>query len=321
MARSPFLDSIYRYMIARHYSKRSAATYLHWIKYFIIFHKKRHPEDMHRQEVEAYLTYLAVERKVSAGTQKLALNALAFLYNKYLDKPLGNLGDFSRGHDHRKLPVVLTREEVRCLLDCLAPLHRLMASLLYGSGLRRMELVRLRLKDVDLEHLQLRIWFGKGFRHRVTTLAPELVPALQRQMARVRLILQEDLANPAYCGVWLPPALARKYPGACKKAGWHYLFPSARLSIEPGTAHLRRHHVDEHGVGRFIRQGAVKAKIDKDVTPHTLRHTFATHLLESGADIRTVQEQLGHQDVSTTEIYTHVLKRGGHGVISPLSRL
>ena len=321
MVHSPFLDSVCRHMTARQYSKRTISTYLYWIKYFIIFHEKRHPSEMHSKEVEEFLTYLSVERKVSISTQKLALNALAYLYNKYLNLPLGNLGDFTRGQTFRKLPVVLTREEIRRLLECLNPLHKLMASLLYGSGLRRMELVRLRVKDVDIEQLQLRVWFSKGFRHRITTLAPELVPVLQRQVEKVKLLIKEDLANPAYCGVWLPPALARKYPGASKKAGWHYLFPSVKLSIEPGTSNLRRHHIDEHGIGRMIRKAAAKAKIEKDVTPHTLRHTFATHLLESGADIRTVQEQLGHQDVSTTEIYTHVLKRGGRGVISPFSKL
>ncbi len=276
---------------------------------------------MGKKEVSDFLTHMTVDRGVSRSTQQLILNALAFLYNKFLDQPLGELGDFARGHSQRKLPIVLSRDEIRSLLDCLTGVHRLMAALLYGSGLRRMELVRLRLKDIELEHLQLRIWFSKGFRHRITTLAPEIVPDLERQMDKVKLILEEDRANQAYQGVWLPPALARKYPGANLKAGWHYLFPASRLSIEPGTTNLRRHHYDEHSVGRFIRKAAQQANIEKDVTPHTLRHTFATHLLESGADIRTVQEQLGHQDVRTTEIYTHVLKRGGRGVISPLSKL
>lgn len=321
MARSPFLDSLYRHIITRHYSKRTIQAYLYWIRYFIKFHRKRHPMDMHQQEVINFLSFMSVEREVSRSTQKIILNALAFLYNKYLNRPLSNLGEFSRGHTCRKLPIVLTQAEIRSLLNCLEGTHKLMASLPYGSGLRRMELVRLRLKDIDSDHLLIRIWASKGFKHRITTMASELVPVLKRQIEKVRIILEEDKQNSAYQGEWMPAALARKYPGAKMKLGWHYLFPSSRLSLEPGTMSIRRHHYDENSLGRIIRNAAKQAKLSKDVTPHTLRHSFATHLLSSGADIRTVQEQLGHHDVKTTEIYTHVLKRGGRGVRSPLSYL
>lgn len=321
MARSPFLDSLYRFMTARQYSKRTIHAYLYWIKYFIIFQKKRHPAEMGAAEVEEFLTFLAVDRKVSAATQRLVLNAMAFLYNKFLHRPLGDLRDFRRGKAERNLPVVLTRDEVRRVLQQLSGVPALMASLLYGSGLRRMELVRLRVKDIDLDHLQLRIWAAKGFKHRITTLAPELIPDLKLQINRVKQLFEEDSRSPEYAGVWMPDALSRKYGNAGMTLRWHYLFPSVRLSHQPGTGQLRRHHTDESGIAKCLRQAARQAGIGKVVTPHTLRHSFATHLLESGADIRTVQEQLGHKDVKTTEIYTHVLNRGAGGVVSPFSKL
>ena len=200
------------------------------------------------------------------------------------------------------------------------PQH-LVASLLYGSGLRRSEAMRLRVKDIDFDHHQLQIWHGKGYYHLLTTLAPELVPGLEAQIERVRLQLREDSQLPGCAGVWMPDALARKYTNAGKTIGWQYLFPASRLAVDPRSGLLRRHHLDESNINRSIRAAALKAGIEKHVTSHTLRHSFATHLLESGADIRTVQEQLGHQDVKTTEIYTHVLKRGARGVRSPLSDL
>lgn len=318
---SPFLDSISRFMLTNRYSKRTIQSYLYWIKFFINYHKKRHPSEMGGAEIEQFLTYLAVERKVAAATQGLALNSLAFLYNKFLAKPMGNVGNFRRSSIQAKLPVVLARSEVQKLLAQLSATPLLMASLLYGSGLRRIEVVRLRVRDVDFDQLQLRIWFGKGFKHRITTLAPELLPVLKRHIVKVAHLLEEDRQNLGYKGVWLPDALGRKYPSASLSLQWHYLFPSTVLSVEPGTANLRRHHIDESALNKFIRKAAATAQIGKEVTCHTLRHSFATHLLESGADIRTVQEQLGHQDVKTTEIYTHVLKRGARGVRSPLSDL
>lgn len=318
---SPFLDSISDLMMVRRYSKRTIRSYLYWIRSFILFHDKRHPEDMGAPEVEQFLTHLAVRQTVSVATQKIALNALAFLYNKVLEQPLGDMGQFSRASRQAKLPVVLTRHEIETLLLKMHGVQRLVASLLYGSGLRRSEAVRLRVKDVDIEHHQLQIWHGKGFYHRLTTLAPELVPQLQVQIEQVRALLRQDSQHPNYAGVWMPYAFGRKYHNACKSVGWQYLFPSARLAIDPQSGLLRRHHMDESNVNRAIKAAAGQARIEKQVTCHTLRHSFATHLLESGADIRTVQEQLGHQNVKTTEIYTHVLKRGARGVRSPLSDL
>ena len=318
---SPFLQSIADFMSVRRYSKRTINSYLYWIKYFIVFHGKRHPTEMHDAEVEQFLTFLATQRGVAIATQKIALNALAFLYNRFLKDPLGDVSQFRRVRRQAKLPTVLTRSEVNALLKHLQGSHSLLASLLYGSGLRRIEAVRLRVKDLDFNHLQIQIWNGKGYKHRLTTLAPELVNALKEQVGRVRELLTDDLENEQYAGVWMPDALGRKNPAAARSLGWQYLFPSANLSFEPGTRILRRHHVDESGINRAIRAAAKQAEIPKHVTSHTLRHSFATHLLESGADIRTVQEQLGHHDVTTTEIYTHVLKRGAHGVRSPFSDL
>lgn len=321
MTKSPFLQSLKDSMLARRYSKRTIATYLYWIAQYIRFHNKRHPQELGSTDVMAYLTFLATRREVSVATQKIALNALGYLYNKYLDQPLGSLGHFNKSTRQRKLPVVLTREEVSVLLSHLSGSHWMLVSLLYGSGLRRIEVVRLRVHDVDFDQAQLRIWAGKGFKHRITTIAPELFPLLRKQIAKVASFLREDMSNPDYRGVWMPPALARKYPRASYTLGWHYLFPSVSLSLEPGTTSLRRHHYDESGLNKIIRKATQEAGITKEVTSHTLRHSFATHLLEAGADIRTVQEQLGHSDVKTTEIYTHVLKRGARGVRSPLSDL
>lgn len=321
MAPSPFMDSISRYMLAHHYSKRSVEGYQYWIRYYIRFHNMRHPAELGSSAIMEFLTFLAVDRNVAVATQKTALNSLAFLYNKFLKQPIGDLGAFNLASRQRKLPVVLTRAEVGAVLCGLSGSARLLASLLYGSGLRRIEGVRLRVNDVDFDHLQLRIWAGKGNRHRITTVAPELLPDIRRQIDRVAWLLRQDMVTDGYSGVWLPNALARKYPNASKSLGWQYLFPSTRLSMEPATSNLRRHHVDESSINKLIKKAARNADITKDVTSHTLRHSFATHLLESGADIRTVQEQLGHQDVKTTEIYTHVLKRGGRGVRSPFSDL
>lgn len=321
MSNSPFLTAIKEYMLTRRYSLRTIQSYQYWIKSFILFHDKAHPKLLGRQEVERFLTYLAVKRKVAKSTQALALNALMFLYNKFLEKPIDDMTEFQQSKRQAKLPVVLTQNEVKNLLSCMHSTHKLMAAILYGSGLRRIELMRLRVHDIDQSLLQIRVWNGKGFKHRITTLAPELIPAIQRQIKHVQMLLNEDLENNDYAGVWLPDALAKKYTKANKELGWHYLFPSIRLSLEPGTNNLRRHHLDESIINKAIRRAKHKAGLDKQITSHTLRHSFATHLLQSGADIRTVQQQLGHADVKTTEIYTHVLKQGAHGVKSPLSYL
>lgn len=318
---SPFLDSISDFMAVRRYSKRTIKSYLYWIRYFIVFNEMRHPADMNGIDVERFLTHLAVQQTVSIATQKIALNALAFLYNRVLEQPLGDLGEFRRASRQAKLPVVLSRLEVARLLRHVIGTPHLIASLLYGSGLRRSEAVRLRVKDIDFDHHQLQVWNGKGFHYRLTTLAPELVPPLKLQIEQISRQLREDSRHPHFAGVWMPDALARKYRQASKTVGWQYLFPAARLAVDPESGLLRRHHIDESNINRSLRRAALQAKIEKQVTCHTLRHSFATHLLESGADIRTVQEQLGHQDVKTTEIYTHVLKRGARGVRSPLSDL
>ncbi len=318
---SPFINSIVRYMSVRRYSPRTIEAYLYWIKYYIHFHEKRHPNQMGDREVEQFLTFLSVERHVSVATQRLALNALAFLYNRFLDWPLGDVRGFMRARVPPRLPVVLTRDEVARVLAQLQGMPLTIASLLYGSGLRRLEAARLRVKDIDFNHLQIQIWNGKGYQHRLTTLAPELLQPLEDQIERVRQYLREDSRRNQYDGVWMPAALARKNPGARFTLGWQYLFPSAKLSLDPESGALRRHHVDESAISKFIRRAAVRAGVEKTVTSHTLRHSFATHLLESGADIRTVQEQLGHRDVKTTEIYTHVLNRGARGVRSPFSDL
>lgn len=321
MAKSPFLTDVEHFMRVRNYSKRTISTYLYWIKYFIVYSGKQHPSQLGASHVERFLTFLAVERNVSASTQSIVLNALVFLKTKYLGQELAPLENFQKSTRQRKLPVVLTHAEVAALLDRLQGMHYLMGALLYGSGLRRIELVRLRVKDVDFDFKQIRILEGKGTKYRIVTLAEELFPMLQRQIDQVSLYLRDDLEKPHYAGVWMPDALARKYPSESKSLNWQYLFPGSRLSIDPSSGLTRRHHYDESNLNKLVKQAASAAGIKKAVSCHTLRHSFATHLLQSGADIRTVQQQLGHSDVKTTEIYTRVLKQGAHGVRSPLSSL
>lgn len=321
MYKSPFLNEISDFMMVRRYSKRTIKTYITWIRAYINFNQKQHPSGLGSADVGRFLTHLAVNRTVSASTQSLALNALAFLYNKFLEAPLDDMSAYRRAKKQAKLPTVLTQGEMVLLLKNLPQQYKLLIGMLYGSGLRRMELVRLRVNDIDTDMKQIRVWNGKGFKHRFTTLAVELIPTIERQKKRVQLLLDEDLLNTHYAGVWMPDALARKYKGANKTLGWQYLFPSVRLSIDPETNAIRRHHVDESMVNRVIKQAGKAASIEKTISSHTLRHSFATHLLQGGADIRTVQQQLGHADVKTTEIYTHILKQGADGVRSPLSDL
>ena len=321
MYKSPFLNEIDNFMRVRQYSRRTIKSYILWIRAYIQFNNNKHPENLGSADVERFLTHLAVNRTVSMSTQAIALNAIAFLYTKFLQMPLSNINDFRRVKRPAKLPTVLTQNEVKLLFTHVEPKYKLMAGLLYGSGLRRIELHRLRVNDIDMELKQIRVWNGKGYKHRITTLAPELIPAISQQIHRVQGLLYEDMNNPEFSGVWLPDALSRKYKNANKTLGWQYLFPSIRCSREPRTGLLRRHHLDETVINKVLKKAAQSADITKQVTSHTLRHYFATHLLQNGVDIRTVQSQLGHADVKTTEIYTHILKQGADGVKSPLSRI
>jgi integron integrase len=321
MAKSPFLSSIESFMLSRRYSRRTVDTYLYWIKYFIVFNDKQHPKDLGDVHIERFLSYLAVKRHVSAATQSLALNAIVFLKTKFLEQQVGYVGNFKRSSRKKKIPIVLTLSEVARLIDQTSGTHKLMVSLLYGCGLRRIELLRLRVKDIEFDLGQIHVWDGKGGKNRIVTLAKELHQPLASQINHVDRVLKIDLDNNLNDGVYMPDALARKYPNSRFDLGWQYLFPASKLSADPSSGVIRRHHFHETAINKIIKLAAKKAQIMKQVTCHTLRHSFATHLLQSGADIRTVQQQLGHADVKTTEIYTHVLKQGAQGVISPLDRL
>ncbi len=273
---SEFLRQIHDFMQARRYAKRTIETYLYWIKFFILFHKKQHPSQLADAEVEAFLSWLAVERRVAFKTQATALNALAFLYRHILQRPLSLQLNFNPAITPQKLPIVLTRPEVAALLRWIDPKYKLLAQLMYGSGLRLMEAVRLRVKDIDFDYLSVMVWQGKGNKNRRVTLAAELTACLKQQIAAVNLFWQADLQNPVYAGVWLPFALARKFPSAPKERNWHYLFPSAQLSKDPESGLIRRHHLDESCVRQAIKQAARKAGIQKNVTCHTLRHFLET---------------------------------------------
>lgn len=314
------LDRVRHKIRLKHYSIRTEKAYVDWVRRFVHFHGLRHPDGLGAQEVEAFLTHLAVEGNVAASTQNQAKSALLFLYKEVLGLDLPWLDGVTSAKQPRRLPVVLTRAEVARLLDATSGVPGLVTRLLYGAGLRLMEGVRLRVKDVDLSRGELLIRDGKGAKDRVTVLPASLKGPLAEQMEMARLQHQRDLRD-GFGSVHLPHALARKYPGAPRDWMWQYVFPAAGLSVDPRSGERRRHHLDEQLVQRAVREALHASRISKPATPHTLRHSFATHLLDSGYDIRTVQELLGHSDVRTTMIYTHVLNRGGRGVASPLDRL
>jgi integron integrase len=315
--KSPFLNRVRDAIRLRHFSLRTEQTYIHWIVRFIRFHDCRHPDEMGDAEVTDFLTHLAVHRNVSSSTQNQALNALLFLYRAVLDRPLGDLHDMVRAKRPQRIPVVLTTDEVARLLRQLGDAYWLPACLMYGSGLRLMEAIRLRVKDLDFDHHAIVVRNGKGAKDRVVTLPEDLVVPLKRHLQAVKLFHEKDLAD-GHGAVHLPDALARKYPAAGAEFSWQYVFPAARRSVDPRSGTERRHHIDEGSVQKAVKNAIRRAGIEKPASCHTLRHSFATHLLERGMDIRTVQEQLGHKDVRTTQIYTHVLNRGGSAVLSPL---
>jgi integron integrase len=313
------MEQVRARMRLKHYSLRTEQAYSVWIRRFIVANGKRHPRDMGAVEVERFLSILATEGRVAAGTQNQALSALLFLYREVLGIELPWMETIVRAKRPQRVPVVLSRDEVTRLLALMEGRHVLMASLLYGSGLRLMECVRLRVKDVDFARNEICVRDGKGGKDRHVPLPARLHGVLAQQVERTRIIHEEDLAA-GHGAVWLPYALARKYPSAPRELGWQYVFPASRLSSDPRSDEWRRHHVDESSLQRAVRAARVRAGIVKPATCHTLRHSFATHLLESGHDIRTIQELLGHKDVTTTQIYTHVLNRGGLGVLSPLDQ-
>ena len=321
MAKSPFITSMKAFMRSRNYAKRTEQTYTYWVVYFIRFHKMRHPQDMGESEVVQFLEFLAVQRNVSPSTQATALNALAFLYTKFFQRQNFELGDFRHSARSPKIPVVLTQKEVKAVIDILNPDYKLCAQLMYGSGLRLMEVCRLRIKDVDLERLSIFVRDGKGQKSRVTTLSEYCVEPIRRQLSLVDGFFEHDKAQIDWGGVYLPYALERKYPCAPFELGWQYLFPASSRTLDKRSGKIRRHHIYEQSLQRAVKRAVNDADIAKPATCHTLRHSFATHLLERGSDIRTIQEQLGHSDIRTTEIYTHVINRGGRALRSPLNDL
>ncbi|MEA3412273.1 MAG: integron integrase [Pseudomonadota bacterium] len=317
---SPFLETVRRAIRVRHYSIRTEKSYVQWTRRYILYHGKRHPEQMGETEVGAFLTYLATSRRVSASTQNQALNALGLLYKAVLNRPLGSIDGIVRAKRPERLPVVLEPGEVREILSHLEGTPWLAACLMYGSGLRLMESLRLRVKDLDFNHRAIFVRHGKGGKDRVVTLPDDLIQPLRRHLHGVRLIHEKDLSD-GFGRVSLPFALSRKYPNAASEWGWQYLFPSSSRCKDPYSEAVLRHHLHEKTVQRAVKFAIIKAGINRPASCHTFRHSFATHLLERGADIRTVQEQLGHSDVKTTQIYTHVIKRGGNAVVSPLNGL
>ena len=312
-----FLDQCREVIRFKRFSPRTEEAYLHWIRRFILWSGKRHPKDMGAVEVNGFLGHLALNERVAASTQNQALNALVFLYGQVLGQELGALGEFERAKRPERMPVVLSREEVRALLDRLEGTQQLIGRLLYGTGLRLLEGLRLRVKDLDFARGQITVRGGKGDKDRLTMLPGMLKESLRAQLHLVRELHEKDLAA-GFGEVWLPGALRTKWPKAGREWAWQWVFPSAELSIDPETKVRRRHHVTDAAVQRAIKQAGIAAGLLKRVTPHVLRHSFATHLLESGTDIRTVQDLLGHKDVSTTQIYTHVMAKPGIGVRSPL---
>jgi integron integrase len=314
------LDRLRESLRVRHYSLRTEASYLDWVRRFILFHGKRHPRDLGAPEVQAFLSHLAVDRRVSPSTQNQAKAALLFLYRHVLDMDLPWLSEIVQAKRQARLPVVLTPGEVRTLFDQMEGGMALLAQVLYGTGMRLMEGLRLRVKDVEFERREILVRDGKGGKDRVTMLPDRLLAPLRAHLDRVRALHEHDLEE-GFGEVYLPDALAEKCRAAPRAWGWQWVFPSNLRSMDPRSGTIRRHHLQPESVQKAIRLAARSGELVKPITPHVLRHSFATHLLAAGHDIRTVQELLGHKDVATTMIYTHVLNRGGRGVTSPLDGL
>ena len=314
------LDQVRDVVRKKHYSIRTEQAYVSWIRKYILFHRKRHPKDMGEKEISQYLSYLASDQRVASSTQNQALNAIVFLYKHVLRIELGDFGNMERAKRPERLPTVMTKTEVGRVLAAMSGIYGLMAKLIYGSGLRLMECVRLRVKDIEFERNQVIVRDGKGMKDRSTMLPEQLKPFLLEHLGWVKTMHEQDLQE-GLGEVYLPFALERKYPKAGREWGWQYVFPSERISKDPRSGKMRRHHISESGLQRAVHKAARSAGLAKPISPHTFRHSFATHLLEAGYDIRTVQELLGHKDVSTTMIYTHVLNKGGMGVQSPLDTI
>lgn len=316
-SRPMLLEVVRRQLRAKRYSLRTEQAYVGWVKRFILANGRKHPREMGGAEVEAFLSHLAIEGQVAASTQNQALSALLFLYREVLHLELPWMEDVLRAKRPRRLPTVLSVDEVRRLLSVMDGRTWLLASLLYGTGLRLMECLRLRVKDVDFSRNEITVRNGKGDKDRRTMLPRKLEEPLRREIERARVLHLQDLAQ-GFGVTVLPHALSRKYPNADKAFGWQFAFPAANRSQDPRTGKEHRHHIDDAVLSRALKLARSRAGIEKLLSAHTLRHSFATHLLEAGYDIRTIQELLGHKDVATTQIYTHVLNRGGHGVRSPL---
>lgn len=320
MAKSLILERLRQAIRVRHYSIRTEKVYVYWVKHFILFHNKRHPNEMDENDVGAFLTYLAVTRKVSSATQNQALNAINFFYRHVIGRDMGQLANVVRAKRSRRLPVVLNHHEITAILKQLKGDNWLMACLMYGSGLRLMECLRLRIKDIDFYSQCMIVRAGKGNKDRITVLPKHLISHLQQHLAKTKSLHERD-CHDGFGTVYLPYALARKYPNANREWGWQYVFPASSRYIDKETAVERRHHYHHTAMQKAMRRAVRLAGIHKPASCHSLRHSFATHLLENGYDIRTVQELLGHKDVRTTQIYTHVLNRGGRAVISPLETM
>ena len=319
-SRPRLLEQVRQTLRVLHYSLRTEQSYIYWIRFYIRFHKMRHPSELSEKDVEAFLTFLAVNRKVSPSTQNQALSAILFLYKRVLKMEIAWVENVVRAKRKKYIPVVFSRDEVKHLLAQLGGTYWLLFSLIYGAGLRVSECTRLRVKDVDFHYKQLIIRDSKGEKDRVTVLPESLIDPLRSHLARVRELHETDLRH-GYGDVHLPYALARKYPNADKQWYWQFVFPSRHICTDPQSGKMRRHHLYEKSLSRVMKRAMQRAKILKPASLHTLRHSFATHLLEDGYDIRTVQELLGHKDVKTTQIYTHVLQKGGRAVRSPLERI
>jgi len=311
------LDEVRAVCRMRHLSLRTEQAYINWIKRYIVFHHKRHPSEMSEAEIRQFISHLAVEGGITASTQTVALSALLFLYRDVLKTELKYVANIERARKSKRLPTVFTREETKRIFANLEGSHWLIAGLLYGSGLRLMECLRLRVKDLDFSYGQITVHDGKGEKDRITMLPAKLKQPLRLHLQKIKALHEEDL-RAGFGEVFLPYALAKKYPNAAKQWGWQYLFPSATRSRDPRSNVLRRHHFSDSAVQTAVKKAMQAARILKHGSCHTLRHSFATHLLEKGYDIRTVQELLGHKDVKTTMIYTHVLNCGGKGVMSPV---